>query len=745
MDPKLKKLFERARPPETPRSSGAHRLVEELIGAVLRRESLVLTGLTPHERSNLLLGLLADALQSKTIWYVAPSTLLTPFRLHLMKSTLGDDNLAVMTSGQMEMDNAGRRIVIWSAEVLSSRLGDADDPPPDYVVLDDAEYLGDPTAGVVLEEVLLCLPPFTPAALFLPAAANAAELARWLEMSRRTGCRVSACEPHQYPTVAAFIASNWQFVPLLENKGLRGRVKRFVKEMSPFPNVHSGVFARKLVAMLRAEGLVPAVVVMPAGVDCDLAANACAAVFKEIGDALTDPQVVATLDRQPLLKEHPLLAGSLTRRAAPLHAGHHPLWSEWVERFLLHDYLDIVFATADAAETMSCGCRCVVFCTSGWHDGHRLRPLSPLQMQRIIGRLGGSATDLPACVAVAHTANIDLVHLKDLLLAPALHISSVFRCSSRTALSLLATDVAPPSLLQRSLSVLQAGEVEDGGRFAELAAELLALLPQARCFHNAESVAALVDLRYRLSMRRDELAARRARTAGGADRGRLDRERDELNRIIALFPCEKCEHLPYCHKRAYKKFRELLQEYDQLRKTMMRGLAGLEMDLQRYVQCLMEFDLIDPDGRLTPTGVLAHRTGLTTPQPLLEVFGSGLLDASADDVAIALLAGFLDRPEPGPVPTTESLTAEIDDLTPHYIAMAPVVEAALERMLRFGVAAAAPSIDQSVLLLALQRGRKAASLAEQTGVAHGALVRLERDARHLLRQFRRQRTTERSP
>jgi len=741
MDPKLKKLFERAKPAEEARQSDVHRLVNELITAVLQRQSLVLTNLPPHERSHLLLGLLADALREKTVWYVAPSTLLTPFRLYLMKSTLGDDNLAVMTSGQM--DDTFRRIVIWSADVLSSRLGDCDNGPrPDFVVIDDVEYLGHPQAGTMLEEILLCLPPSIPAALLLPAASNGAELARWLEMSRQTPCRLVTCEQRPNPTVAAFIASNWEFVPLLENKGLRGRVKRFVRETSPFANAHSGAFVRGLVTLLRAEGLTPAVVVMPAGADCDLAAGACEAVFKEIGDALTDPQVAATLDRHPLLKEHPFLDRGLTRRAAPLHAGHHPLWSEWVERFLLLDYLDIVFATPDAAETMSCGCRSVVFCTSSCHEGRRLRPLTPLRMQRIIGRLGGGATDPAACVAVAHTANIDVVHLKDLLLAPPLRISSVFRCGSRVALGLLAPGVDPAFLLKRSLSVLQACEVEDGGRFAELAAELLALLPQARCFANAETVAALVDLRYRLSMRRDELAARRSRTTKATERDRLDREHAELNRTIALFPCEECEHLPFCHKRGYKKFRELLQEYVDLRKTALRGLAGLEMDLQRHLQCLLEFDLIGPDQRLTSMGVLAHRTGLSDPQPAVELFRHGLLGAPADELAPALLGGFIEWPAADFTSATEALAAEIDELTPAYTAMASVVETATERMLRFGIAAAKPSIHQSALLLALDRGRKAAALAEQTGVPLGALARLERDAWHLLWQFRHHLTDE---
>ncbi len=236
--------------------------------------------------------------------------------------------------------------------------------------------------------------------------------------------------------------------------------------------------------------------------------------------------------------------------------------------------------------------------------------------------------------------------------------------------------------------------------------------------------------------RRDELAGPRARTAGGAQRGRLDRERDELNRTIALFPCEECEHFPYCHKRGYKKFRELLQEYAELSKTALRGLVGLEMDLERYVQCLMEFDLIGPEGRLTPMGVLAHRTGLAAPQPVVEVLRHGLLGKSADELSYALLGGFLEWPPADGLAPTEALAAEIDELAPRYHAMAPVVDAALERMLRFGLTTAAPSIDQSALLLALERGRKAAWLAEQTEVPLGALAGLERDARHLLRQLR---------
>lgn len=735
MDPKLKKLFERTRPIEDTRRSRTQLLVDELIAAVLRRESLVITNLTPHERGDLFFSLLTEALREKTVWYATPSRHLTPFRLYLMKSTLGDDNLSVMSKSQM--DRARRRIVVWSLDVLSSQLLTLDDlAQPDFVVIDDAEYVGHTEFGSMLEEVLLCLPLSTPVALLLPSVSNSAELARWVEKSRQTPCRIVDLGQRPGPAIAAFISSTWDLVPLLDNKGLRGKVRRFVKETSPFPNVHAEAFVRGLVSLLRAEELAPAVVLMPTGQECDLAAGACQPVYKEIGDALTEPQVAATLDRHPDLKEHPLLARSLTRRAAPLHAGHHPLWAEWVERLVQLGYLDIVFATADAAETLTTDYRSAVFCTSNFHDGRRLRPLSSIQMQRITGRLDGSANAGAACVALAHTADIDVVGLKDLLLTSTLHISSAFRCSFPGALSLFARAAEPAPLLERSLSALQASNEGTHGRLAELATELLGLLPQAQCFANIETVASLIDLRYRLSMRRDQLAGHRGKTATGGEKTLMDRERDDLARTIGLFPCENCEHLAFCHRRAYRKFRELLDEYMDLRKTTMHGVAGLKIDLQRHAQCLMDSGLLGPDQHLTQMGAVAHRTGLHTPQPLLEALRRGALVPSRDVSALALIGGFVESPELDSFLPAAGLTAEIEDLTSPYEALQPVVQAVVEQMLRFGMLAAGPSIDQSAILLALERGRKTSSLAEQTGIPAGALIRLEQDARYLLQQLR---------
>ena len=593
---------------------------------------------------------------------------------------------------------------------------------------------------------MLCLPPSLPVVLLVSAISNGPELARWLEESRRTPCRTigPGREPGPgaapAPVVPAFISSGWEMVPLLDNKSLTGKVKRFLKEASPFPGVRSGGFVRRLATVLREEGLVPALVLTPSESDCDAAAAACEPVFKEIGDALTEPRVAAGLDRHPSLKEHPLLTRSLMRRSAPLHAGHHPLWCEWVERFIELGYLDLVFSVPGAVESMTAAVRCAVLCTSSIQidgpGGREFRPLSQWEMHHVLELLGRAEGPEAPCIAIAHAPHTDAVHLKDMLPVPVRRVSGVFRCSFPVALGLFARTDAPESLLERSLSVLQTPDEGEAARLEALTEELRTLLPEPRCIHNIETIRSLITLRYRLVLRRDDPAGRRGKGLRGWEKARAEEERDYIGQVLGRFPCEDCGHLPFCHKRGYKKLRVLIDEYCKIRGRALRGSAGMKLNFERYAQCLESFGMIGPDRRLTPMGILALRTGLRFPQPLVEVLKNGLLLSSDLDRSLAIIGGFVESPEVDHLLRTGPLEEEIEELGPDFAAMEPVLLATAGRMLRFGMLASRPSIWKSAVLSALGRGMRAQTLAEKCGVTVGALMELAGNAQYLVERVR---------
>ena len=736
MDPKLIKLFERSA-----RAAEAHAtlpvaLMEEIADAIPRRESILITHLVSRDRHAAVLNLLSGVLDRKRVWVVTASNLLTSFRASLMKSTLGEENTSNMTKERTERPL--RRIVIWSLDVLRDQLAAMGDLAlPDFVIMDDAEYLGHQDAGVKFEEILLCLPPFLPVVLLMSDVSNGPELARWLEIARQTPCRLLDLGARRPPVVEAFISSGWDLVPLLDHKSLTLRVKHFLKETPPFPKVHSASFVRPLASILREEGLIPALILMPSAADCDTAAAACEPVFKEIGDVLTQPRVAASMDQHPALKDHPLLFPSLMSRAAPLHRGHDPLWSEWVERFSQLGYLDFVFATADTAETMTIGCHAAVFCTS-WRStgGNELVPLSLWEMRRIVGRLARTAGDRAPFVAVAHAPGIDVVHLKNLLLAPPRHVSSALRRGFPIMLSLFSQPGAPTSLLERSLAAVQVGDEGECARVEELAAAVHDVLPEARCVRNIETVLSLINIRHRLTIRRNEAGVLRGGNSRWGKNARMEEEREPITLVLGLLPCEQCDHLKACHKRGGKRLRTLLDEYTEMHEKAMRCMAGLMIDFERHAQCLLAFRLVSPDQHLTEMGLLAHRTGLNIPQTFVEVLQHGHLLSSEIDCSLAVMGGFVEWSELDSLPRIGPLADEIDELSPHYVAMEPVLNSTTENMLRFGMLAPMPSIEQSAILLALRRGKSAWVLAQQLGITVGALTRLDQKAWYFMDRVR---------
>jgi len=217
-------------------------------------------------------------------------------------------------------------MVIWSSDIFMGYLADSGSlTRPDLIIFDDAEFLGHPDKGTVLETCLLCLPEAVPALVLVSSTANSKDLSVWLEAACKRSCRLLEINLPQVPIIPAFISSKWDMSPLVDRKRLSGKVKRLLKEKSGFNNFKAASFIKQLVSLIRAENLTPAIVLMPSERDCDLAVNACAKIISNIGDVLTQPQIATVLDRYPFLKDYPILTSALSKQTAPFHSGHHPL------------------------------------------------------------------------------------------------------------------------------------------------------------------------------------------------------------------------------------------------------------------------------------------------------------------------------------------------------------------------------------------------------------------------------------
>gem|GEM_PF-1356235 len=681
------------------------------------------------DRTSLLRGILLQDSGNLPVWYAAPSFLLTPFRIFYLESMAGAADTTVMPLREGEKPEG--RIVIWSLEVLHDHLADLGSlPAPGLVVFDEAEYLGHPEVGPEMEAMLISLPSNIPTAVLVSAATNPQKLAAGLEKARGRPCRLHEPYLQPIPIVPAFLSSQWELIPLVEKKHLTGRVKRLTKEADPFPSLRSH-FIQQLAGLLREEDLTPALLVLPSEMDCDAAATACTQVVRNVGEVLTDPQISAILDRHSFLKSHPLLSGAISRKAAPLHSDHHPLWCTLVEHLMMLSKIDIIFTTADAAQTLMSGMRTVVMCASGHEqdDGLRRRRIGAWEMSGIKRALGRKKTEDPGCFIVVHAADVDVVHLKDVFFQNPQALPGAFPCNCRNVLPLLTHDAGPMELLERSFSAEPISEDEEA-RFRQITEELLAELPEARCTPYAQSVTALIAIRRRLTLSISEAAANLKKSLSPRRKALAEEEIHRLESTIALLPCEECPHFSLCHKRGFRKFRNLLEEYDALAARARKGIVGLRADCGHILACLRDFELAGKGRELTKTGELALRTGLEAPQLLTECIRSRCFPNDPLH-SFALAGGFIECAECDLPPAAEILHDPIEELLPDYRVMEPILTRTAQRLLRFGILAPRFSLTQSAALLALKKGKSPEALTQELPISMGALIRLLERAEYL--------------
>ena len=133
-------------------------------------------------------------------WYASPLKALTNAKMEEFGTHFGLSNVGILTGDRKENSNAP--IIVGTTEILRNQLYDAMHQgialPTDFVVLDEAHFLGDTERGVVWEEIMIYLPQSIPLLMLSATVGNAREIAAWLISIRNKACRearlVSAAE-----------------------------------------------------------------------------------------------------------------------------------------------------------------------------------------------------------------------------------------------------------------------------------------------------------------------------------------------------------------------------------------------------------------------------------------------------------------------------------------------------------------------------------------------------------------------
>ncbi len=338
-------------------------------------------------------------------WYASPLKALTNSKYIDFSSLFGPKNVGILTGDRKE--NPDAPIIVGTTEILRNQLYDAmhhgEDIPTDFVILDEAHFLGDEDRGVVWEEIMIYLPSRIPLLLLSATVGNAGQIAGWLESIRRRRCRVIEETERPVPLYPLFLHPSGKLYPLFAKDGNEKSTKLH-KKVNDYANARRPpLFAPprqlppmgKILEVLREFNLLPAIFFLKSRADCDAAVELC----REY--EITDPhrreaihaRAEEMLKHNTHLESHRQLWHLENLAVASHHSGQLPTWKLVIEALMTDGLLDAVFATSTVAAGVNFPARTVTMLNSDRFNGVEFVPLNPTELHQMTGRAGRRGMD----------------------------------------------------------------------------------------------------------------------------------------------------------------------------------------------------------------------------------------------------------------------------------------------------------------------------------------------------------------
>ncbi len=380
------------------------------------------------------------------VWYATPLKALTN-SIHAQFSKLfGAENVGILTGDIKENPDAA--IIIGTTEILRNQLYDAmhtgENLGCEFIILDEAHFLGDEERGVVWEEIMIYLPWRIPLLLLSATIGNPDQISRWLESIRGRTCRVIEAARRPVPLFHIFLHPKGTLYPLLK-KGtskLNNNVVTFLKAQNKPQIAPPGRLPKfsEILKVLHRYNLLPVIFFLKSRADCDQAIKLCT------GEILSkDPRRQEILKKriETLVADNAHLAKYGQREileytaAGAHHSGHLPAWKVVVETLMAEGLLDAMFATSTVAAGVNFPARSVVILNSDRFNGTEFVPLTPSEFQQMTGRAGRRGMDNIGFGIVLPGKFMDLRHIARLIRSGPVDIQSRIRIDFSMVLNLL--------------------------------------------------------------------------------------------------------------------------------------------------------------------------------------------------------------------------------------------------------------------------------------------------------------------
>ena len=418
---------------------------------------------------------IASVLQSHgKSWYASPLKALSNAKYIEFGKLFGEENVGILTGDRKE--NPEAPVIVGTTEVLRNQLYDAMHMGValscDFVVLDEAHYLGDLERGVVWEEIIIYLPQRVSMLLLSATIGNARQIADWISAIRSKKCSVIQETHRPVPLYPLFLHPTGTLFPLVtghhmgqkarsENTGretpgedkapshktkfknikIDKKVLKYVLSKNPLyfaPPNQLPPFG-EILRILRKYKLLPAIFFLKSRADCDKALDLCTGseVLPNFRKERLSQRIEELVCDSPYLQKHRQMRYLEHLGIGAHHSGQLPAWKLVLEKLMSEGVLDAIFATSTVAAGVDFPARSIVMLNSDRFNGQEFLPLDPTEFHQMAGRAGRRGKDNIGFAIAVPGKFMDIRHIARVTTMPPSDVDSQIRINFSMVLNLL--------------------------------------------------------------------------------------------------------------------------------------------------------------------------------------------------------------------------------------------------------------------------------------------------------------------
>lgn len=381
-------------------------------------------------------------------WYASPLKALSNSKYAEFSELFGAANVGILTGDRKE--NPDAPVIVGTTEILRNQLYDAMHHgvtlPTDFVILDEAHFLGDADRGVVWEETIIYLPSRIPLLLLSATIGNANHIAQWLASVRKKKCLVIEETQRPVPLHPLFLHPSGTLLPLTSH-GSPKKNRLYKKVASCVSSDRPPLLAppRKLppfgdiLRVLKKYRLLPAIFFLKSRADCDHALDRCVdnLIMDQDRKEKLSQRITALVSHSPYIARHRQLWHLEHLGVGAHHSGQLPAWKLTLETLMTEGLLDAIFATSTVAAGVNFPARTIVFFNSDRFNGKEFVPLNPTEFHQMTGRAGRRGMDHIGFAVVVPGKFMDVRLISKILVSPPSEIVSQIKINFSMVLNLL--------------------------------------------------------------------------------------------------------------------------------------------------------------------------------------------------------------------------------------------------------------------------------------------------------------------